>query len=81
VNLFSIPRANAEGTIYPAWRVLPVHWVAKLFGVLVHVGAMPFGSIRVSRRFPGCFTRGDVRAAIERARRRGASAPKQERQG
>ena len=28
------------------WRVLPVHLVAKLFGVLVHVEGMPFGSAR-----------------------------------
>lgn len=28
------------------WRVLPVHLVAKLLGVLVHVEGMPFGSNR-----------------------------------
>lgn len=28
------------------WRVLPVHLVAKLFGVLINVEGMPFGSNR-----------------------------------
>lgn len=28
------------------WRVLPVHLVAKLFGVLIKVEGMPFGSNR-----------------------------------
>lgn len=28
------------------WRVLPVHLVAKLFGVLIKVEGMPFGSRR-----------------------------------
>ena len=34
------------------WRVLPVHLVAKLFGVLVHVEGMPFGSNRIYRASP-----------------------------
>ena len=32
--------------IHAKWRVLPVHLVAKLFGVLVHVDGAPFGSSR-----------------------------------
>lgn len=32
--------------IHAKWRVLPVHLVAKLLGVLVHVEGMPFGSAR-----------------------------------
>lgn len=44
---------NAQLTQYPAWRIWPVHIVAKLFGVLVKVDAMPYGSVRIHRRnFP-----------------------------
>ena len=44
---------NAQLTQYPAWRIWPVHIVAKLFGVLVKVDAMPYGSGRIHRRnFP-----------------------------
>ncbi len=35
---------NQELTQYPAWRLWPVHLVAKLFGVLVKVDGYPFGS-------------------------------------
>lgn len=34
------------------WRVLPVHLVAKLFGVLIKVEGMPFGSNRTRRANP-----------------------------
>ncbi|WP_070281929.1 hypothetical protein [Janthinobacterium sp. MP5059B] len=33
-------------TTHARWRVLPVHLVAKLFGVLIKVEGMPFGSNR-----------------------------------
>ena len=33
-------------TTHARWRVLPVHMVAKLFGVLIKVEGMPFGSNR-----------------------------------
>ncbi|WP_035819832.1 hypothetical protein [Janthinobacterium sp. RA13] len=33
-------------TTHARWRVLPVHLVAKLFGVLIKVEGMPFGSSR-----------------------------------
>lgn len=33
-------------TTHVRWRVLPVHLVAKLFGVLIKVEGMPFGSNR-----------------------------------
>lgn len=35
---------NQELTQYPAWRLWPVHLVAKLFGVPVKVDGYPFGS-------------------------------------
>lgn len=38
--------------IHARWRVLPVHLVAKLFGVLVKVEGMPFGSARIYRASP-----------------------------
>ena len=38
--------------IHAKWRVLPVHLVAKLFGVLVKVEGMPFGSARIYRASP-----------------------------
>ncbi|MDF2861373.1 MAG: Uncharacterized protein K0S02_1645 [Achromobacter mucicolens] len=41
---------NQKLTQYPAWRLWPVHVVAKLFGVLVKVDAMPFGSRRMFRK-------------------------------
>lgn len=41
---------NAELTQYPAWRLWPVHLIAKLFGVLVKVDAMPYGSLRILRK-------------------------------
>ena len=41
---------NAQLTQYPAWRIWPVHIVAKLFGVLVKVDAMPYGSLRIWRK-------------------------------
>lgn len=33
-------------TTHARWRVLPVHLVAKLFGVLIKVEGLPFGSNR-----------------------------------
>lgn len=41
---------NSELTQYSAWRIWPVHIVAKLFGVLVKVDAMPYGSLRIWRK-------------------------------
>lgn len=41
---------NAHLTQYPAWRLWPIHLVAKLFGVLVKVDAMPYGSLRIWRK-------------------------------
>lgn len=41
---------NSELTQYPAWRLWPIHLVAKLFGVLVKVDAMPYGSLRTWRK-------------------------------
>jgi len=41
---------NAELTQYAAWRLWPVHVVAKMFGVLVKVEGFPFGSARLLRR-------------------------------
>jgi len=76
----SVPYQNAKLTIYPAWRVWLVHLVAKPLGVLVHVNGYPFGSNRISRRFPGCFTRKDVIATIERARHRDANVSSREPQ-
>ncbi len=35
-----------HATTHARWRVLPVHLVAKLFGVLIKVEGMPFGSSR-----------------------------------
>ncbi|MNL72705.1 hypothetical protein D3C87_1980570 [compost metagenome] len=35
---------NQKLTQYPAWRLWPVHVAAKLFGVLVTVDGLPFGS-------------------------------------
>ncbi|MCY0910881.1 hypothetical protein [Massilia antarctica] len=32
--------------IHTRWRVLPVHLIAKLLGVLVHIEGIPFGSSR-----------------------------------
>lgn len=37
---------NQNLTQYTAWRLWPVHAIAKLFGVLVHVNGFPFGSSR-----------------------------------
>lgn len=34
-------------TIYEKWRVVFVHIVAKLLGVLVHIEGVPFGSSRI----------------------------------
>ncbi|WP_219116104.1 hypothetical protein [Janthinobacterium sp. UMAB-56] len=39
-------------TTHARWRVLPVHLVAKLFGVLIKVEAMPFGSNRTHLASP-----------------------------
>lgn len=41
-------KANMNKTqIYPQWRVLVIHIIAKLLGVLVHVDGMPLGSSRI----------------------------------
>lgn len=37
---------NQELTQYATWRLWPVHAVARIFGVLVHVNGVPFGSNR-----------------------------------
>lgn len=37
---------NQKLTQYRSWRLWPVHMIAKLFGVLVHVNGIPFGSSR-----------------------------------
>jgi len=55
-----VPYQNAKLTIYPAWRVWPVHLVARLFGVLVHVDGFPFGSGRVFRKNQGSCEPGDT---------------------
>ena len=39
-------------TTHARWRVLPVHLVAKLFGVLIKVEGMPFGSNRTRLASP-----------------------------
>jgi len=38
--------------IHAKWRVLPVHLVAKLFGVLLKVEGLPFGSSRTYLKSP-----------------------------
>lgn len=37
---------NQQFTRYPAWRLLPIHLIATLFGVRVHVDGLPFGAHR-----------------------------------
>lgn len=37
---------NQKLTHHNKWRLWPVHAVAKLFGVLIHVNGVPFGSSR-----------------------------------
>jgi len=37
---------NQQLTQYPAWRLWPVHIVAKIFGIQVKVEGLPFGSNR-----------------------------------
>jgi len=44
---------NVELTQYGAWRLRPVHLVAKAFGVLVKVDGIPFGSNRLCDLTPG----------------------------
>lgn len=39
-------------TTHARWRILPVHLVAKLFGVLIKVEGMPFGSNRTRLASP-----------------------------
>ncbi|SIQ21409.1 hypothetical protein SAMN05880566_102209 [Janthinobacterium sp. TND4EL3] len=39
-------------TTHARWRILPVHLVAKLFGVLIKVEGLPFGSNRTQLANP-----------------------------
>ena len=43
---------NHTTTTHARWRVLPVHLAAKLFGVLIKVEGLPFGSNRIYRASP-----------------------------
>lgn len=67
---------NQKLTQYPAWRLLPVHAVAKLFGVPVKVDGLPFGSNRLYRATPATSevageapsaSRADVSSELRRA--------------
>jgi len=43
---------SARTTIYPKWRLLALHLIAKALGVLIHVDDMPYGSSRIYRTSP-----------------------------
>jgi len=47
------PNSPAQPPKFSAWRIAPIHWLARALGVLAHIEGRPYGSARLVKKEPG----------------------------